>query len=269
MGRIGEGRLAGKVALVTGAAQGIGAAIAQRFWEEGANVVVTDLALNLAAVFLDDREDRVLPVELDVRSAEGWRRAVAAAVQAFGRGPDVLVHNAGVMVPGTVEGPDLTAVAHAWEVNFLGPVLGTAACVPAMKNAGGGAVVVLSSIAATTGAAGYMPYAVSKAASIRYVNLAAHELGEYGIRVNAILPGGVETAMSSRSDFASRDLDALFGRMAVPRIGRPREIADAALFLTSEESSYVTGTTLVVDGGQTLGPVRPERSTPISTNANG
>jgi 3alpha(or 20beta)-hydroxysteroid dehydrogenase len=112
----------------------------------------------------------------------------------------------------------------------------------------------VSSIASLTGGGGFLPYASSKAANATYARCAARELGPLGIRVNSVHPGGVETPMNSGPDFAALDHDAWFGRMAIPRIGQPDEVADALLYLVSDESSYVTGTSLVVDGGQLLGP---------------
>src|SRR5260370_213772 len=143
----------------------------------------------------------------------------------------------------------------AFEVNVRGTALGTAACVPGMRAAGGGAIVFVSSIASITGGGGFLPYASSKAANATYARCAARELGPLGIRVNSLPPGGVETPMNSGPDFAALDRDAWVGRMAIPRIGRPDEIADALLYLVSDDSSYVTGTSLVVDGGQVLAPV--------------
>jgi 3alpha(or 20beta)-hydroxysteroid dehydrogenase len=124
-----------------------------------------------------------------------------------------------------------------------------------MRAAGGGAIVFVSSIASIIGGAGFLPYASSKAANATYARCAARELGPLGIRVNALHPGGVETPMNSGPDFGALDRDGWFGRMAIPRIGQPDEIADALLYLVSDDSSYVTGTSLVVDGGQVLGPV--------------
>jgi 3alpha(or 20beta)-hydroxysteroid dehydrogenase len=159
------------------------------------------------------------------------------------------------MIRGTAEHADGAALRHAFEVNVLGPALGTSACVPGMRAAGGGAIVFVSSIASITGGGGFLPYASSKAATATYARCAAQELGPLGIRVNSLHPGGIETPMNSGPDFAALDRDAWFGRMAIPRMGRPEEIADALLYLVSDESSYITGTSLVVDGGQLLGPV--------------
>ena len=250
----GRRRLAGRVALVTGAAGGIGAAAARRFAAEGALVAVTDVLDDEGAKVAAELGERGLYTPLDVRDPAAWDNAILAARERFGGPPTILVHNAGVMIRGTAEHADAAAMRHAFEVNVLGPALGTAACVPGMRDAGGGAIVFVSSIAALTGGGGFLPYASSKAANATYARCAARELGPLGIRVNSLHPGGVETSMNAGPDFAALDHDAWFGRMAIPRIGQPDEIADALLYLVSDESSYVTGTSLIVDGGQLLGP---------------
>jgi 3alpha(or 20beta)-hydroxysteroid dehydrogenase len=251
----GPGRLAGRVALLTGAARGIGATAARRFVAEGARVAMADVLDDQGAAVAAELGEQALYVHLDVRHQAAWDRAVRATLERFGSAPTILVHNAGVMVRGTAENVDEAAMRFAFEVNVLGPALGTSACVPGMHAAGGGAIVFVSSIASITGGGGFLPYASSKAANATYARCAARELGPLGIRVNSLHPGGVETPMNSGPDFAALDRDAWFGRMAIPRIGRPDEIADALLYLVSDESSYVTGTSLVVDGGQVLGPV--------------
>jgi 3alpha(or 20beta)-hydroxysteroid dehydrogenase len=250
----GSGRLAGRVALVTGAARGIGAAAARRFAAEGACVVVADVLDDEGGAVAAELGERGLYVRLDVRDQGEWERAVRAAGERFAGALTILVHNAGVMTRGTATCADEAAMRFAFEVNVLGPALGTSACVPGMRAAGGGAIVFVSSIASLTGGGGFLPYASSKAANAAYARCAARELGPLGIRVNSLHPGGVETAMNSGPDFAALDHDEWFGRMPIPRIGRPDEIADALLYLVSDESSYVTGASLIVDGGQVLGP---------------
>src|SRR6266852_7238377 len=248
-------RLVGRVALVTGAARGIGAAAAYRFVSEGARVVLADMRDDEGAAVAASLGERALYLHLDVRDQAAWADAVQAARDRFGTAPTILVHNAGVMVRGTAANADEAAMRFAFDVNVLGPALGTAACVPGMRAAGGGAIVFVSSIASITGGGGFLPYASSKAANATYARCAARELGPLGIRVNALHPGGVETPMNSGPDFSALDRDGWFGRMAIPRIGQPDEIADALLYLVSDDSSYVTGTSLIVDGGQVLGPV--------------
>jgi 3alpha(or 20beta)-hydroxysteroid dehydrogenase len=255
-------RLAGRIALVTGAARGIGAAAARRFAAEGALVALTDVLDDEGAEAAAGLGEHGLYVRLDVRDRASWDNAVRVTRERFGGPPTILVHNAGVMIRGTAEHVDEAAMRHAFEVNVLGPALGTAACVPGMRAAGGGAIVFVSSIASITGGGGFLPYASSKAANAAYARCAARELGPLGIRVNSLHPGGIETPMNSGPDFAALDHDEWFGRMAIPRIGQPDEIADALLYLVSDQSSYVTGTSLVVDGGQLLGPATAWAASP-------
>jgi 3alpha(or 20beta)-hydroxysteroid dehydrogenase len=139
-------RLADRVALVTGAARGIGAAAVRRFAAEGAHVVVADVLDDDGAAVAAELGEQALYVHLDVRHQAAWDGAVRAARDRFGSAPTILVHNAGVMVRGTAENADETAMRFAFDVNVLGPALGTAACVPGMRAAGGGAIVFVSSI---------------------------------------------------------------------------------------------------------------------------
>jgi 3alpha(or 20beta)-hydroxysteroid dehydrogenase len=247
-------RLAGRVAIVTGAARGIGAAVVRCFVANGAAVLATDLLDDEGAALVAGLGDCAAYRHLDVRNREQWDQAVAGARESFGASPTILVHNAGVMTPGSVTSTREPALDLAFGVNVYGPVIGTQVCTPGMIAAGGGTVVVMSSLASVTVGPGFIPYALSKAANAMYARAAARELGEFGIRVNSLHPGGVETPMNSGPEFAELDKGAWFGRMPIPRIGQPEEIANAALFLASDESSFVTGTQLVVDGGQQLGP---------------
>ena len=163
-------RLAGRVALVTGAARGIGAAAARRFAAEGAQVVVADVLDDDGAAVAAELGGQALYIHLDVRQQAAWDQAIRAARDRFGTAPTILVHNAG-------DGPrhpanaDEAAMRFAFDVNVLGPALGTAACVPGMRAAGGGAIVFVSSIASITGGGGFLPYASSKAANATYATL--------------------------------------------------------------------------------------------------
>jgi 3alpha(or 20beta)-hydroxysteroid dehydrogenase len=248
-------RLYGRIALISGSARGIGAAIARRLVRAGASVLIADVLDAEGAALAKELGEAAAFAHLDVRLRPEWVVAAEACVTRFGAPATVLVHNAGVMTAGTIANSDEQSLRFAYEVNVLGPVFGTQACLAGMRDAGGGSIVVVSSIASVSVGPGFVPYALSKAANAAYARVAARELGHDNIRVNSLHPGGVETPMNSGKEFAALDKAAWFGRMAIPRIGRPEEIADAALFLASDESSYVTGTQLVVDGGQLLGPI--------------
>jgi 3alpha(or 20beta)-hydroxysteroid dehydrogenase len=246
----GHGRLAGKVAIVSGGARGIGRAIAERFQAEGASVMIGDL--------LDDElkaaESAGLPAEhLDVRERGDWQRVVRRCRAELGP-PDVLVNNAGVMLAGTIADTDGTEFRASFDINVLGAAFGMQAVIPSMRERGGGSVIIISSTAATIGAAGLSAYSASKAANMSLAKSAALELGPLGIRVNSLHPGGVRTAMSQGPIFDGFDLDAFYARLPIPRIAEPEEIAGAAVFLASEDSGFATGSAFFVDGGQLAGP---------------
>jgi dihydroanticapsin dehydrogenase len=254
------GRLSGKVALVTGAGEGIGRSIAERFLEEDATVGMLDfneqLVSRTAAELGDGRADRVVAVTADVSNAEQVADAVARVAQLLGP-PTVLVNNAGAF-----EFKGIEATAEEWhavlDVNVLGPALVAQHTVPHMQRAGGGAIVNLGSVSGMIAQRGFLTYCASKAAVIEMTRCMALDLAEDGIRVNAVSPGGVWSASVER--YASErgwtretagsqpnlGLETMLGRPA-----DPREVANAILFLASDESSYVTGANLMVDAGWT------------------
>jgi 3alpha(or 20beta)-hydroxysteroid dehydrogenase len=241
-------RLSGKVAVVSGGARGIGLAIADRFVAEGAQVMVGDLEQ-------PDREDseRLRFSTLDVRDRGSWNEIVARCQDAFGM-PSILVNNAGVMMPSAIADTDGRDYRTSFDINVLGAVFGMQAVLPAMRENGGGSVVIVSSTASEIGAAGYASYAASKAANMSLAKSAALELGPLGIRVNSLHPGGVETQMSQGPAFDGFDQDAFYARFPIPRIAQPDEIAGAAAFLASDDSRFATGSRFFVDGGQLAGP---------------
>lgn len=242
------GRLDGKVAIVTGGAGGIGAAIGRSFVAEGARVVVADLEGHRAEETARALGPAAVATAMDVTSAADWARTVERAVVEFGR-LDVLVNNAGWFRPALLAEATEDDLRRSFEVNQLGPFLGTKAVIAPMSAAGGGSIVNFSSGAGMFGMAGLAAYSSTKFAVRGLTRCAAMELGVCGIRVNSIHPGGIDTPMVNRS----ADAGAAYAVLPVPRLGRPEEVAALALFLASDESSYCTGSEFVVDGGMGAG----------------
>ncbi|MFJ8774018.1 SDR family NAD(P)-dependent oxidoreductase [Streptomyces microflavus] len=256
------GKLDGRVVLVTGAARGQGEQEARLFAAEGARVVIADVLVEQGESLAKELGEEVARfVRLDVGSEEGWAEAVGVAKDAFGK-IDGLVNNAGILRFNELVNTPLAEFEQVVRVNMTGAFLGIRAVAPEIEAAGGGTIVNTSSYTGLTGMALVGAYAATKHAVLGLTKVAAVELAGKGVRVNAICPGAIDTAMSnpalldpdadlSRSDAA---LDAYY-RKLVPmgRIGRPEEVAALALFLTSGDSSYVTGQPFVIDGGWLAG----------------
>jgi 3alpha(or 20beta)-hydroxysteroid dehydrogenase len=246
-------QLVKKNAIISGGARGIGEAAARRFIAEGARVVIGDILEAEGKALAAELGENARFVKLDVRAADDWAAAVDLCKAEFGL-PQVLVSNAGLMVVGTIESSTEDDYRRAFEVNVMGAFLGTRAVIEPMRQAGGGSIVVMSSTAGQAGMAGMAAYAASKAGNKAFARCAALELGQYGIRVNTIVPGGVDTAMQRSEAFANVDIDAVYGGFPLGRIAQPEELANAILFLASSQGSYTTGATFVVDGGMLAGP---------------
>ncbi|MEW5539471.1 SDR family NAD(P)-dependent oxidoreductase [Streptomyces cyaneofuscatus] len=256
------GKLDGRVVLVTGAARGQGEQEARLFAAEGARVVIADVLVEQGEALAKELgEEAARFVRLDVGSEEGWAEAVAVARDAFGK-IDGLVNNAGILRFNELVNTPLAEFEQVVRVNMTGAFLGIRAVAPEIEAAGGGTIVNTSSYTGLTGMPLVGAYAATKHAVLGLTKVAAMELAGKGVRVNAICPGAIDTAMSnpalldpdadlSRSDAA---LDAYY-RKLVPmgRIGRPEEVAALALFLTGEDSSYITGQPFVIDGGWLVG----------------
>ncbi len=245
-------RLAGKVALVSGGASGMGQSEATIFAREGAKVIVADL-LEAEGKQVADKivsgGGQARFVKLDVTSEAEWDAATKAAVSAFGK-LDVLVNNAGIS--GTYD-PDMLSSA-AWDkvmaVNAKGVFLGMKYAIPLMKQAGGGAIVNISSISGFVGQDGvHMAYNASKGAVRIMTKTAAVQFAADGIRVNSVHPGFMPPMRTSKTSADPTWRAKMVAAVPMKRAGRVEEVAHAVLFLASDEASYITGTEVVVDGG--------------------
>jgi 3alpha(or 20beta)-hydroxysteroid dehydrogenase len=263
-----SGRLAGKVALITGAARGQGAAAARRFVAEGAVVYAADILdeagtqlaarLNAESVTESGAEsgaesvdDPVRYLHLDVRSEADWASAVDTVTAELGR-LDVLVNNAGVLHFSLLADTTLADYRRLVEINQVGTFLGMRAAVAPMRAAGGGSIVNISSIEGLAAAPLLTAYTATKFAIRGMTKVAALELGPDNIRVNSVHPGMIDTSMINEAlGGAEVDLSPATRRLALRRIGQPEDIAELVLFLASEESRYCTGAEFVADGGAT------------------
>jgi NAD(P)-dependent dehydrogenase (short-subunit alcohol dehydrogenase family) len=250
------GRLAGKVALVTGAGSGLGRAIARRFASEGARVAIADIdptGGQAAAVTLGDA---ACFVEHDVTREDSWSRALEATHAAFGR-LDVLVNNAGVVTIGDVERTTLEEWRFVHAVNLDGTFLGCKHAIPRLRASGGGAIINMSSIAGLIGVHNLAAYCSSKGGVRLLTKSVALRCARRGdnIRCNSIHPVYAATPMVERMLASARDpagqREALEAMVPLGRLAQPEEVADMALFLASDESRMVTGAEFVIDGGLT------------------
>lgn len=244
-------KLQDKVAIVTGAAGGIGKAIAILFAREGAKVLATDRQEDKLKEWTKAEVpdgSRIACMAHDVTSREAWSSVVEKAVTLYG-GIDILVNDAGIYLPGlTMDNTDDATWNRTISINLNGPFIGTQLCVPHMRKAGGGAIVNISSIAALVGGNG-AAYSASKAGLLLLTKDNAVELAKDNIRVNSIHPGGVLTPMTEFIHTMEGGDELIKNMCPMGRMGKPEEIAKAALFLASDDASYVTGAELVIDGG--------------------
>lgn len=232
---------------MTGAARGQGAAIVARLLADGFRVAACDLLideLNSTTASFDD--DNVVAVALDVSSAELWAAAVTTVIDRFGS-LTTLVNNAGVLHRAAIADETAAGFEGSWRVNCLGPFLGIQAVLPHLRNTDGASIVNTCSTGAIRPFPNHSAYGSSKWALRGLTQIAAAELAPSGIRVNAVFPGPVETPMLD-PDVQRR----LVETATSGRLGKPMEIAAAVAFLVSEQASFVTGSELVVDGGQSL-----------------
>ena len=253
-------RLEGKVALISGGARGQGAVEAKLFAQEGAKVVIGDVLENEGKQIeakINETGGECLFVHLDVTSQAEWERAVEAAVSRFGK-LNILVNNAGISGgAGGVQIPMEEASEESWnqvmDVNAKGVFLGTKHAISEMRKAGGGSIVNISSIAGLVGLGGRSSgaYAASKGAVRLLTKATAVQYALEGIRCNSVHPGWIDTPMTERSMAVPENREDRIRRTPLGRIGTTEDIAYGVLFLASDESSFVTGSELVIDGGVT------------------
>ncbi len=247
-------RLENKVALVSGGARGIGGAITAIFAREGAKVVIGDIleeqGRRTAAEITESGGDCCF-VRLDVTSESDWERAVEEAISRFGK-LDILVNNAGISARGTVEETSEADWTRTMDVNVKGAFLGTRQAIPIMKTGGGGSIINISSgagIAPQPGTSG--AYAASKGAVRIFSKATAVQYARDNIRCNSVHPGPIDTDMLRAVRPGESALEDMMERVPLGRFGRPEEIAYGVLYLASDESSFVTGSELIIDGGRT------------------
>jgi 3alpha(or 20beta)-hydroxysteroid dehydrogenase len=248
----GGGRLQDKVAVVSGAARGQGAAIASLFAREGATVVLGDVLDAEARATAESIGYAATWRHLDVTRESDWAGLVAWCVEEHG-GIDVLVNNAGIVAVGTLMSTTLEDYRRVIEVNQVGCFLGMRAVVPPMQRRTGGSIVNTSSVAGLHGVEGVIAYSASKYAIRGMSRSAALELGADGIRVNSVHPGTIDTPMINIPEFAGVDRSAFAKTLPAGRIGESEDVARLMLFLASDESAYCTGAEFVVDGGASCG----------------
>lgn len=239
------GRVAGKTAVVTGGAMGMGAAAVRQLVGEGANVVIADVNVAEAEALAAELGPTAVVEKLDVRSPQQWTDLVQRTEERFGS-VDILVNNAGIVDPAPLEQWDVAQLQRVLDVNLIGVFNGIQAVTPAMKRAGGGSIVNMGSVAAFIGIIQMAGYVASKWAVRGLTKTAALELGTYGIRVNAVHPGQINTPMTKDATFETSSV-------ALGRVGEPDDVARTVLFLASDDAQFVTGSDLVADGGQIAG----------------
>ena len=243
-------RLEGKTALVTGAAQGIGAAVARAFAQEGANVCVADLDLERAEAFAAELVSPALGLRCDVARRDDVDAMVASATQRFGR-IDILVNNAGITRPAMLEKMTLAQWDAVVSVHLSGTFNCLQAVTPGMIERRYGRIVNVTSAAGLLGTIGQVNYAAAKAGIVGLTMAAARELARHGITVNAIAPGAA-TPMTETIRTDERFRDKYLARIPLGRWAAPEEVAPVFVFFASDDASYVTGQVLAADGGMTI-----------------
>lgn len=246
-------RFLNKVVIVTGASKGIGKGIAECFAEEGAKVVLVSRSLNTLQEIsqqFDEKQWTSLTVQADVSNADDMQRMVTETLAKFGK-IDVLCHNAGIYPLSRLEEMTLEEWQKVIDVNLTGTFLAVKACIPQMKLQGQGKIVITSSISGPeTALPGFSHYTASKGGVMGFVKTAAVELAKYHININSVEPGNIAT--EGLDELGEKHISNMLSAIPLGRLGTPRDVANAMLFLASDDASFITGQRLIVDGGQTL-----------------
>lgn len=240
-------RLEGKVAIITGSAQGMGASHARRFIKEGAKVVITDLNEEKGKALAAELGENALFVKHNVTNAEDWKNVVEETEKAFGK-VDVLVNNAGISLNKSILETTEVEYRRIVDINQVSVFLGMKTVIPAMQKAGGGSIVNISSMNGIV--AGAIGYTDTKFAVRGMTKAAAMECANYGITVNSVHPGVIATPMILQAD-SKAEIEEFSKHIPVKRVAQPEEVSNLVLYLASDESNYSTGSEFIVDGGLT------------------
>ncbi len=240
-------RLNNKIVIITGAAQGMGAAHARLFIAEGARVVLTDLNEEKGSALATELGESALFIQQNVTSEDDWARVISTTEQHFGA-VNVLINNAGITMASSIQDTSLDAYRRILDINQVSVFLGMKAVLPSMKKTQGGSIVNVSSINGLVG--GAIGYTDSKFAVRGMTKAAALEYAAFNIRVNSVHPGVIETPMIMQGDTKAA-VEAFAKTIPLKRMAKPEEVSSLVLFLASDDSSYSTGAEFVVDGGIT------------------
>jgi NAD(P)-dependent dehydrogenase (short-subunit alcohol dehydrogenase family) len=247
-------RLQGKVALITGAGGGQGAAEARLFAKEGAKVIITDIQFDnvqsVAGSINEEYPGHALAIKHDVSSEEEWGKVIQEGVTKFGP-ITVLINNAGILATKPANETNIDYFRKAMDINAWSQFVGIKSIAPIMEQAGGGSIINIGSMASIHNAGGFNAYTASKGAVEALTRSAAAELGPKKIRVNSVHPGGIATKMLTDT-LSDEEIKAWESTIPLRRAGQPEEVAKLALFLASDDASYITGAEHIIDGGNWL-----------------